>query len=241
MLFILYPVGVIGTRCFVVEEGTTDFNNKFSYEQTVTECSFEDRRLSHRTVADWFSYCREVCMVSMGTKQRNRGRIGGPGHVVQIDECKIGRRKFHRGRIVEGNWILGMIDIVMNEVRMEVCPNNNRDANILYNLISQHVDLASTIHTDSWRGYNGLLAGGFAAHLRVNHSVTFVDPQTNAHTNNIELRWRALRHRLSRGGIRREQIDVHLCEHLWRQDCANRAANPFQELMEDIREVYPVA
>ena len=35
--------------------------------------------------------------------------IGGPNYVVQIDECKIGRQKFHRGRVVEGNGILGMM------------------------------------------------------------------------------------------------------------------------------------
>ena len=67
-----------------------------------------------------------------------------------------------------------------------------------------------------------------------------MDPITNAHTNNIESRWRALRHRLSRGGIRRYQIDVHMAEHLWRQDCENRAADPFQKLIEDIRLVYAV-
>lgn len=216
------------------------FAHKSSYALTVTECSFGDQQLSERTVADWFSYCREVCMISMETKYTNRGKIGGPGHVVQIDECKIGRRKFHRGRVVEGNWVLGMIDVVTNEVRMTICPGNNRDAATLYGLIEQHVELGSTIHTDCWRGYNGLLGGGFAAHLTVNHSVNFVDPVTNVHTNNIESRWRALRHRLSRGGIRRNQIDVHLAEHLWRQDCENRAADPFQEMIEDIRLVYPV-
>ena len=172
----------------------------------------------------------------METKYRNRGKIGGPAHVVQVDERKIGRRKFHRDRVVEGNWILRPIDVVTNEVRMTICLGNNRDAATLYDLIVEHVQLGSTIHTDYWRGYNGL-GGGFAAHLTVNHPVNFVDPITKAYTNNIESQWRALRHRLSRGGIRRHLINVHLAEHLWRQDCKNRAADPFQELTEDIRLV----
>ena len=49
-------------------------------------------------------------MISMDDKCRSMGKVGVPGHVVEIDECKIGRREYHRGRIVEGNWILGMID-----------------------------------------------------------------------------------------------------------------------------------
>ena len=53
-----------------------------------------------------------------------------------------------------------MIDINTKEVCMAICPNNRRDAQALYDLISEHVELKSTIHMDAWRGYNGLLASG---------------------------------------------------------------------------------
>ena len=92
---------------------------------------------------------------------QNRGKIGSPGHVVQIDECKIGRRKFHRG-CVECNWILGMIDVATNEVHMTICPWNNRDTVKLFDLIEH--ELVSIIHSDCWRGYKGFLGGGFAVH-----------------------------------------------------------------------------
>ena len=77
---------------------------------------------------------------------------------------------------------------------MAICPNNRRDAQTLYDLVSKHVELTSTIHTVAWRGYNGLLTGGFANHLTVNHSLHFEDPITHVHTNNIESRWQYLRH-----------------------------------------------
>ena len=44
-------------------------------------------------------------MLSMDDKYANRGKVGGSKNIVQIDECKIGREKHHRGRIVEGSWI----------------------------------------------------------------------------------------------------------------------------------------
>lgn len=34
-------------------------------------------------------------------------RIGEPQAVVQIDEAKFGRRKYNRGRVIEGQWVLG--------------------------------------------------------------------------------------------------------------------------------------
>ena len=37
-------------------------------------------------------------------------KIGGPGHVIEIDESKFGKRKFNRGRRVDGCWVLGGID-----------------------------------------------------------------------------------------------------------------------------------
>ena len=35
--------------------------------------------------------------------------IGGPGVEIEIDidESKFGRRKYNRGRVVDGHWVLG--------------------------------------------------------------------------------------------------------------------------------------
>ena len=90
------------------------FAHKFSYSQTAVACIIGDHLVNENTISDWFSYCREVCILSMEHKYVNRGKIGSLNHIVQVDELKIGRQKYHRGRVVEGNWILGMIDINTN-------------------------------------------------------------------------------------------------------------------------------
>ena len=92
-------------------------------------------------------------MINVDDKYRSGGKISIPGHVVEVDECKTGRRKYHQGQIVERNWILDMIDRSTKEVCMAICPGNQRDANTLYSLISHHMEITSTIHTDCWRGY----------------------------------------------------------------------------------------
>ena len=61
---------------------------------------------------------------------------------------KLGCRKYQRGRVVEGSWILGMVDIETNEVRLEICPDNKRDANTLLKLIQKHVQPNTTLFTD---------------------------------------------------------------------------------------------
>ena len=35
--------------------------------------------------------------------------IGGQGKIVKIDESKFGKRKYNKGRLVEGQWVLGGI------------------------------------------------------------------------------------------------------------------------------------
>lgn len=58
--------------------------------------------MSSKTVVDWANFCREVCLVSLIDTSE---KIGGPGKIVEIDECKMGKRKYNRGRIIDGQWI----------------------------------------------------------------------------------------------------------------------------------------
>ena len=40
---------------------------------------------------------------------KNPKKIGGPGLNVEIDESKFGKRKYKKGRVVEGSWVFGGI------------------------------------------------------------------------------------------------------------------------------------
>ena len=55
--------------------------------------------LGPHTAFDWDMFCREVCEIALF---EGREKIGGPGKLVQIDESKIGKRKYHRVHVVEG-------------------------------------------------------------------------------------------------------------------------------------------
>jgi len=57
--------------------------------------------------------------------QANSGKIRGDTSVVEIDKTLIGHRKYNRWRLVEGTWMLGMIDIHTDDFRIDICPNNS--------------------------------------------------------------------------------------------------------------------
>ena len=60
------------------------------------------------TIVDWCNFAREVCVSVLETDSKP---IGGPGTISEIDESKFGKRKYHRGRRVDGVWVFGGIDI----------------------------------------------------------------------------------------------------------------------------------
>ena len=61
----------------------------------------------------------------------------------------------------------------------------DRTHKILSIAIRNHVLQGSIIYTDSWKGYNGLNRYGFRQ-MTVNHSESFVHPETGVNTNTIE-------------------------------------------------------
>ena len=74
-------------------------------------------------------------------------------------------------------------------------------------------------------------------HLTVNHSQNCVDPQSGAHTQKIEASWRALKLRLSRGGmnIKQDSEGLHFAEFLWFKKYQESA---FNHLVKHISEIY---
>jgi len=58
--------------------------------------------ISKTMVIDWSSFCREVCIFWLSKESQV---LGGPGVVVEINEAKFGKRKYNRGRWLDGQWV----------------------------------------------------------------------------------------------------------------------------------------
>lgn len=128
-----------------------------------------------------------------------RNKIGGRNKIVEIDETKIGKRKYNRGHKVEGSWVIGGIErsTLKNKIKNEnkrlfMCPIPKRNAENIEKIISKYIKKGTTVYTDLWKGYKNINKLGYK-HGTVNHSEHFKDPITKVHTNNIESLWNAVK------------------------------------------------
>lgn len=69
--------------------------------------------------------------------------VGGPGIVVEVDESKFGKRKYHRRHHVDGCWVLGMVERTP-ERRIVVIVVPDRKANTLIAILKRYIHPEST-------------------------------------------------------------------------------------------------
>ena len=76
--------------------------------------------------------------------------LGGPGHVVQIDESLVARRKYNHGRHLRNQWVFGLqlVDVHSGIGIIRLVPN--RDRATLLPIIQEVVLPGNTIHSDYW-------------------------------------------------------------------------------------------
>lgn len=141
-------------------------------------------------------------------------QIGGSGHIVEIDEAKIGKRKHNKGRTVTGQWVFGGIDRTTKQIFVE--PVQNRTSDTLLEVIKRKIANNTTIYSDCWKSYNCLKNEGFF-HCTVNHKYNFLDPTSGAHTQNIERVWRDMRAAIPKYGIRKKHYFGYLAEFLFKR------------------------
>jgi len=89
------------------------------------------------------------------------------------------------------------------------------------------------IHSDGWRGYDGLVDVGYAKHFRVNHGDDqFATDQS--HINGIESFWSFSKRRLQKfNGVPAQTFSLHLKECEWRFN--HRHGNLYLELLRLLR------
>ena len=123
----------------------------------------------------------------------------------------------HRGRATTNEvWVFGLVDTSHTPALhyMEVVAQ--RDAATLLPIIQAHVAPGAIIDSVQWAVYNQVSSlPNVGSHSTVNHSITFVDPTTQTHTQNIESYWARAKCKFKRmKGCHAHQVPGYLDEFM---------------------------
>ena len=161
--------------------------------------------LNRNTVNLYFRHFRGRIATLCEAESPRRGQ-------VEIDESYFGGRRI-RGKRGRGAFkkvpVFGLLKR-RGKVYTQIVPNCSRP--VLTAILKGKVALGSSIYSDGWKGYSGLVDLGYKKHHRVDHGRNqFV--RRKAHINGIENFWGIAKMRLAKfRGLSRATLRLHLKE-----------------------------
>jgi len=153
---------------------------------------------------------------------------------IEVDESYFGAKRVRgkRGRGAAGKTPVFGILQRKGKVYTEIVPDCAKAT--LQGIIRGRVSPESVIHSDKWRGYNGLVDLGYKKHYRVHHGTNEFARGKN-HINGIESFWSFAKNRLIKfHGVNRDTFYLHLKECEFRFNYRNE--NLYYLLLKLFRE-----
>ena len=167
--------------------------------------------------------------------------LGGEGVIVEIDESKFGKMKYHKGLKRDGLWVFGAVE--RNEYgsskKMRAITVCDRSEKILGHYIKKWIKPGSIIYSDKWRSYSKIskYKGYKFSHKTVNHEKYFKDPETGVHTNTIEGMWKHLKSHKT--GTGKPMFNYYFYEFAWRRKfLPNFNTSGFDKFLIAVSKVY---
>ena len=153
---------------------------------------------------------------------------------VEIDESYFGPRRVRgrRGRGAGKKVIVFGLLKRRGKVYTQIVPNVSRET--LKQIVQTKVEPDSTIYSDGWRSYDGLVDWGYKRHYRVNHGKNEF-ARGHSHINGIENFWGIAKVRLAKlRGLRQDHFNLHLKECEFRYNM--RHEDIYHELLKILRK-----
>ena len=182
----------------------------FAHDLTAAQAA-KMSRVNRNTVNVWYRNFREQILAHV---QSESPKFSGE---VELDESYFGgpRRKLHaqdrrkRGRGAENK--VPVFGVLKRDGKVYTQIIKNASKQELLPIVRQLVRKKSTIYTDKWKSYDGLVFDGYK-HRRINHSKTYSN-RKGTHVNGIENFWSFAKRRLAKfNGVSRKTFLLHLKE-----------------------------
>ena len=156
---------------------------------------------------------------------------------VEIDESYFGPRRVrgYRGRGAGKKVVVFGLLKRHGKVYTQIVPNVSRET--LKQIVQAKIEPDSTIYSDGWRSYDGLVDWGYKRHYRVNHGNNEFVSRNNPrnHINGIENFWGIAKVRLAKlRGLRKDHFNLHLKECEFRYNM--RHEDMYKTLLKLLRE-----
>ena len=154
---------------------------------------------------------------------------------VEFDESYFGARRVRgkRGRGAKGKTpVVGLLKR-KGRVYTQIIPNCSRRE--LMPIIKGKILTDTTVYTDGWKSYDGLVLNGYK-HYRIHHHENEFARGKN-HVNGIESFWSYTKRRLNKfNGIQKTKFLLHLKESEYRWNIRTNSGNMYSELLKNFRE-----
>ena len=185
------------------------------------------------TIIKWYQYFRDVFS---RTLMRDDYKIGGTGHVVQIDESLIAKAIHNVGRWPKQRWVFGGYDVNRKGGFLVLVEDRTKDTLLYY--VERSIKPGSVIHSDQWPSYNKIReipVDSSYQHSTVNDSKFFNDPITGVHTNHVECYWKNCKRKFKRmASVQTSTLASHLDEFMWRELYANDDVSAMNNILQQI-------
>jgi len=218
------------SRAHISERQTRLLIRSFALDLTAVQAA-QFAGVNTNTAERVFSKIRIRIFENTAAEALSRGEF-------EADESYFGARrvKGKRGRGASGKTIVFGLYKRDGMVYTEIVPDVKRKT--LQAIIRGRAGIESVIHTDGWRGYDGLVDLGYEKHFRVEHDKDEFSKGEGQHINGIESFWGFAKHRLAKfKGIPKEKFELHLKETEFRFN--NRGKNLYHILLKELR-VHPL-
>lgn len=152
---------------------------------------------------------------------------------VEVDESYFGARRVRgkRGRGAKGKTpVVGLLKR-QGKVYTQIISNCSKEE--LMPILRGKILSKSTVYTDGWKSYDGLITSGYK-HYRIHHHENEFARGKN-HVNGIESFWSYTKRRMNKfNGLRKDKFLLHLKESEFRFN--NRGGIMYKVLLKNFRE-----